>query len=90
MASIVSLKIDEQCMVATLQELGAKLENTVSDVIVDFSNVRRVNPAALEALTEFADAADDKEVTVLLSGVSVDVYRVLKLASLAQRFSLVS
>lgn len=90
MASIMTLKLDEKCLVATLQELGENLESTVGDVIVDFSDVRRVNSGALEALTEFADAAEDKAVNVVLHGVRVDVYRVLKLARLAQRFSLVS
>lgn len=90
MVSIMSLKIDEERLVATLQEIGGRLESTVGDVIVDLSAVRRVNPAALDALAEFADMADEKEVNVVLRGVNVDVYRVLKLARLAQRFSLVS
>ena len=90
MVSIMSLKVDEERMVATLEEVGAKLENTVGDVIVDFSAVRHVNPAALEALNEFADTAEENSVNVVLRGVNVEVYRVLKLASLAQRFSLVS
>jgi anti-anti-sigma regulatory factor len=90
MASIMSLKVDEARMVVTLQEIGSKLESTVGDVIVDFSDIRRVDPAALEALTEFVDTADEKAVNVVLRGVSVDVYRVLKLARLAKRFSLVS
>ena len=90
MASIMSLKVDEARMVVTLQDIGAKLESTVGDVIVDFSDIRRIDPAALEALSEFVDAADEKSVNVVLRGVSVDVYRVLKLARLAKRFSLVS
>lgn len=90
MTSIMSLKVDEERMVATLQQVGANLENTVGDVIVDFSDVHRVNPAALDALAEFVDTADEKCVNVVLRGVSVDVYRVLKLARLAQRFSLVN
>jgi anti-anti-sigma regulatory factor len=90
MVSIMSLKVDEERLIATLQDIGAKLESTVGDVIMDFSAVHRVNPAALDALTEFVDAADEKSVNVVLSGVNIDVYRVLKLASLTRRFSMVS
>ncbi len=86
---IVSLKVDEERLVASLRNLGAELKGA-DDVILDLSAVRRVDPAALEALTEFVDTADDKTVNVVLSGVSVDVYRVLKLARLTQRFSMVS
>ncbi len=86
---IVSLKVDEERLVASLQHLGAELKGT-DDVILDFSPVRRIDPAALEALADFVDAADEKAVSVVLSGVNIDVYRVLKLARLTQRFSLVS
>lgn len=86
---IVSLKVDEERMVASLQKLGADLKGA-DDVILDFSAVHRVDPSALEAMTEFVDTADEKTVNVVLSGVNVEVYRVLKLARLTQRFSMVS
>ena len=38
----------------------------------------------------FEEIADDKAVKVVLRNVSVDVYRVLKLAKLAPRFSFVT
>ena len=37
-----------------------------------------------------ARIADEKSVKVVLRGVSVDVYKVLKLVKLAHRFSLVN
>lgn len=86
---IVSLKVDEERLVASLRQLGADLKGA-EEVILDFSPVRRVNRAALDALTDFVDTADEKTVNVVLSGVSVDVYRVLKLARLTQRFSMAS
>ena len=49
---IVSLKIDEERMVASLRQLSAELKGT-DDVILDFSTVRRVDPAALEAHGRF-------------------------------------
>ncbi len=86
---IVSLKVYEERMVESLGQLSTELKGA-DDVILDFSPVHRIDPAALEALAEFVDTADEKDVSVVLSGVNIDVYRVLKLARLTQRFSLVS
>jgi anti-anti-sigma regulatory factor len=86
---IVSLRVDEERLIGSLQQLSADLKGT-DEVILDFSPVRRIDRAALDALTEFVDVADDKTVNVVLSGINVDVYRVLKLARLTQRFSMVS
>jgi len=49
--------------------------------------VRRIDATALRALEEFARVADEKAVKVVLRGVSVDVYKVLKLVKLTRRFS---
>jgi anti-anti-sigma regulatory factor len=88
--SIVSLKLNGADLVEALQAAGQKLESMEGDMILDFSSVRRVSPAALSAMSDFADTADERSVNVVLRSVDVDVYRVLKLARLAQRFSLVS
>ena len=87
---IVSVKLQQEALVVTLQQCSDKLSGAEDDVILDFSSVERIDPAVLTAMAEFADTAEDKAVNVVLSGVSVAVYRVLKLARLAQRFSLVS
>ena len=55
-------------------------------MFLDFSAVRRMNPAALRAIEDFAGAADEKSVKVTLRGVNVDIYKVLKLARLSSRF----
>jgi anti-anti-sigma regulatory factor len=88
--SIVSLKVNGDELVAALQEAGEKLERMQGDMILDFSSVRRIDPASLRAMAEFVDTADEKAVNVILRSVDIDVYRVLKLARLTQRFSLVS
>jgi hypothetical protein len=41
-------------------------------------------------MEEFARIADEKAVKVVLRGVNVDVYKVLKLVKLTQRFSFVN
>lgn len=88
--TIVSLKLNGADLVEALQDASQKLEDMEGDLILDFSSVQRVSPAALSAISDFADAADERPVNVVLRGVKVDVYRVLKLARLAQRFSMVS
>ena len=59
-------------------------------MFLDLSAVRRLDTAGLRALEDFAGAADGKTVKVTLRGVNVDVYKVLKLARLSSRFSIVN
>jgi len=86
----VWLKIDEERVVQALQEAGEKLDSVDGEVALDFSSVRRIDPSAVRALEEFARTADNKGVKVVLRGVNVAVYKVLKLVKLGSRFSFVS
>jgi len=83
----VLLNIDERRVVPALQEAREKLESTKGEAVLDFSSVCRINSSALRAMEEFVGVANDKGVKVVLSGVNVGVYKVLKLAKLASRFS---
>lgn len=80
-------KIDGERLLHALQEACQKLDSAGGEVILDFSSVRRIDPRALRALEEFAGIADDKAVKVVLRGVNVNIYKVLKLVKLAPRFS---
>jgi len=84
------LAIDGERVAEALQEAGATLDSANGELVLDFASVRRVDPGALKALQELAACADDKGVRVILRGVKVDVYKVLKLARLAPRFSFVA
>jgi len=86
----VWLKIDEERVVQALQEAGQKLDSVEGEVALDFTSVRRLDPSAIRALEEFAGTADDKGVKVVLRGVNVSVYKVLKLVNLGSRFSFVA
>jgi len=81
------LKIDEGRFVETLQQARGTLEGVGGEVALDFSSVRRIDANAIRALEELADAAGCKGAKVVLRGVDVAVYRVLKLVKLAPRFS---
>ena len=86
----VWLNIDEGSVVRTLSEAGEKLGGTDGQVVLDFSSVRRVNPSALQAMEKLAAIAAEKSLKLGLSGVNVDVYKVLKLVKLTPRFSFVN
>lgn len=82
--------VDGSHMAQALTEARRKLNNSEGDLLLDFSAVRRIDPSGLRALEELTTAADEKHVKVTLRGVNVDVYKVLKLARLATRFSFTS
>jgi len=83
----VFFDIDETRVVPALREAGGKLDGTEGEVVLDFSSVRRVDSSALRAMEDLARIADEKTVKVVLRGVNVDVYKVLKLVKLTRRFS---
>ena len=86
----VWVEIEVNCVAQTLREAGGRLNSADGNVFLDFSSVRRLDPGGLRALEDFAVAADGKMVKVTLRGVNVDVYKVLKLARLSSRFSMVN
>ncbi len=79
--------IDGERLIPALQGVGAKLDNADGELVLDFSSVHRLDPAALKAMEELAGLADEKAVKLALRGVDVDIYKVLKLVKLAPRFS---
>ena len=83
----VLLKIDEEQVVDALREAADKLGSCDGEVVLDFSSVRKIAPSAIQALENLASVADDKLVKLVLRGVNVDIYKVLKLVKLAPRFS---
>jgi anti-anti-sigma regulatory factor len=70
-----------------IQEAVDKLNSGEKDVILDFSSVPRIDGNAVRAIEDLAGLADEKSVKVVLRAVNVDVYRVLKLLKLTQRFT---
>jgi anti-anti-sigma regulatory factor len=83
----VWLKIDGERVAETLREAGGKLDRADGEVLLDFSSVRRIDPSAIQEITKLAATADEKGVKLTLRGVNVDVYKVLKLVNLTQKFS---
>lgn len=86
----VLLNIDEMRVVSALQEAGEKLDSSRGETVLDFASVRRIDSSGLRALEELARMADEKAAKIVLRGVNIDVYKVLKLMKLARRFSFVN
>jgi anti-anti-sigma regulatory factor len=83
----MSIKIEETGVALALHEAGTRLDSAADETALDFSSVRRIDSSALRALEELVGIADAKAVKIVLSGVNVDVYKVLKLGKLTRRFS---
>lgn len=83
------LNIDAERVTPALQEAASSLDGP-GEAVLDFSSMRRIDSPALRALEDLVQVADDKSVKVILRGVNVDVYKVLKLVKLTHRFSFVN
>jgi anti-anti-sigma regulatory factor len=91
MATIAAcLKIDGEHPERSLLEVCQKLDATGDEVILDLSSVRRIDPSAVRAMEKLAAAAEEKTAKILLRGVSIEIYKVLKLTKLSGHFSLMA
>ena len=85
------IKIDPERGFQTLQQEAAdKVNSAPGEVILDFSSVLRIDSNAVGALEQLAGLACDKSVKVVLRAVNADIYKVLKLLKLTQRFFFLS
>jgi anti-anti-sigma regulatory factor len=80
-------KVDGERVVPALQEAAGKLNGAEGEVVLDFSSVRRIDPSGLREMEKLASVADQKSVKIVLCGINVEIYKVLKLVKLAPRFS---
>jgi len=85
-AKAVSLKVEGDLVAPTLQEALEKLDGAAGEVVLDFSSVQRIDASALRAMESFVSTVNGTA-KLALQGVNIDVYKVLKLMKLSQRFS---
>lgn len=88
-ASPLLTEMKPERLAESLSEARKKLDAVDGEMILDFSEVRRVDSEILSAIMDLAAAAEEKKTKLILRGVNVDVYKVLKLMKLASRFSYV-
>lgn len=87
----VCIEINPEGVVHALRQEAVEAVNRAEgEVVLDFASVLRIDANAVRALEELADVADGKAVQIVLRGVNLDIYMVLKLLRLAERFSFVS
>jgi anti-anti-sigma regulatory factor len=73
-----------------IQDAIAKVNSGESEVILDFSSVRRIDTNMVGALEELARLTGSSSAKVVLRAVNTDVYRVIKQLKLTQRFTFVT
>lgn len=83
-------KVADESVVQSLAEAEKQLDTAEGEVALDFSAVRRLDSCALRAMEGFAATADGKNVKVVLRGVGIGIYKVLKLVKLTSRFCFVN
>jgi anti-anti-sigma regulatory factor len=86
----VWLKVEGGRVVPALQEALEALDMAGGEVLLDFSLVDRIDATAIRAMEKLAAKAREKAGKVVLRGVHVDVYKVLKLTKLAPRLTFLS
>lgn len=84
-----SFVIDEEHLTRQLNDIREKLPTEGPEVLLDFFLAQSLDPASIQALEDLACAADLENARVVLRGVNVEMYKVLKLAGLSDRFSFV-
>jgi len=84
------LNMDEKSIVSALEEAAEKLDSAAGEIVLDFVSIAKIDAAALRAIERIANKAAERAVKIVLHGVNVDVYKVLKLTKLAPCFSFVS
>lgn len=87
MTTAMGWVVDGKHVLHSLQEIGQKLDGADHEIVLDFSLVRRLDPSAIQALKDLAALADDKVVKIILRGVNISIYKVLKLTKVTPRFA---
>lgn len=64
-----------------------RVEIAEHDLVLAFSCVRRIDPAALRQMEQLAAKGRERSVKVVLQGVNIEVYKVLKLMAMTRQFT---
>jgi len=80
-------KVDGEHAAESLRAIAEKLRPGDGELVLDFSAVSKLDAAALLTLDQLVTKAAEPSVKTVLRAVNIDVYKVLKLAKLAERVS---
>jgi anti-anti-sigma regulatory factor len=79
------VKIDEQRVTPSLQQAQENVSRAEGELLLDISSLSRIDASALLALEKLLAFAEQKNVKLVLRGVNIDIYKVLKLCRLSSR-----
>ena len=71
-----------------IEDAVQKINGGEQEVMLDFSDVARIDGNVVRTLEELAGLAEKRSVKVVLRSVNVDIYRVLKELKLTERFTI--
>ena len=84
-----SFVIDGEHVAQQVIDIRAKLATEGPEVLLDFFLAQSLDPAGIRALEELAGAADIEHAKIVLRGVNIEMYKVLKLAGLSDKFTFI-
>lgn len=82
-----SFVVDGERVTEGLQAVAKNLDSGGTEALLDFFFVQDIDQSGLRALEDLANAAEQKKVKVVLRGINVEIYKVMKLARLTERFA---
>ena len=82
-----SFVVDGERVTEGLQAVAKNLEGAGAEALLDFFFVQGIDQSGLRALEDLANAAEQKKVKIVLRGINVEIYKVMKLARLTERFA---
>ena len=70
-----------------IQDAVQKINGGEQEVMLDFTDVTRIDGNVVRELEQLAGLAAERSVKVVLRSVNVDIYQVLKQLKLTERFT---
>jgi len=86
----MAFRLNSENTAQALTWVREQLNAGEGDLLLDFSRVLHMTSESLQTLEEIADLLNGAGQRVVLRGVSVNIYKVLKLVNLSQRFRFVN
>ncbi len=82
-------KIDHEHVLKSLQECEDKVRDPQGELLLDFTTVEKLDTSSLRELEKLAGIMERQKAKLVLRGVNVSLYKVLKLARLTDHLRFV-
>ena len=84
------IPVDPERPADAVQQAIDKVNASPGEITLDFSSVRRIDSSAAARMEELAAVGGSQSSKVVLHAVNGDIYKVLKLLKLTDRFTFVN